>query len=65
MLLARWLQSKLSLARANDVKTILQNSLEETGRNDVKFDVSGMGENNAPLKIKSEKKIFLQSYSNN
>jgi outer membrane protein OmpA-like peptidoglycan-associated protein len=38
------LQSKLSLARANDVKTIIQNSLSKAGRNDVKFDVSGYGE---------------------
>jgi outer membrane protein OmpA-like peptidoglycan-associated protein len=27
----------LSLARANDVKTIIQNSLSKAGRNDVKF----------------------------
>ncbi|WP_158727861.1 MULTISPECIES: OmpA family protein [unclassified Flavobacterium] len=35
----------LSIARANDVKNILQKSLEKMGRNDVKFDVSGYGEN--------------------
>ncbi len=35
----------LSIARANDVKTILQNSLSKTGRNDVKFIVNGFGEN--------------------
>jgi hypothetical protein len=33
------------------MKTIIQNSLSKAGRNDVKFDVSGYGENenNAPL----------------
>jgi flagellar motor protein MotB len=45
MLLVRWLHNQeLSLARANDVKTIIQNSLSKAGRNDVKFDVSGYGE---------------------
>jgi outer membrane protein OmpA-like peptidoglycan-associated protein len=36
----------LSLARANDVKSILLNELKRTGRNDVKFEVHGMGEDN-------------------
>jgi outer membrane protein OmpA-like peptidoglycan-associated protein len=54
------LQSKLSLARANDVKTIIQNSLSKAGRNDVKFDVSGYGENenNAPFDNKTQRNAF-------
>jgi hypothetical protein len=43
----------LSLARANDVKTILQNSLSKAGRNDVKFDGYGENENNAPFDNKN------------
>lgn len=35
---------KLSLARANDVKKIFENALLKAGRKDVKFEVSGMGE---------------------
>jgi outer membrane protein OmpA-like peptidoglycan-associated protein len=35
---------KLSLARANDVKGILESSLAKAGRNDVKFEVYGFGE---------------------
>jgi len=34
----------LSLARANDVKSILVKSLKNAGRTDVKFDVFGYGE---------------------
>ncbi|UEG50877.1 outer membrane beta-barrel protein [Ferruginibacter lapsinanis] len=34
----------LSLARANDVKGILENSLARAGRSDVKFEVFGLGE---------------------
>jgi len=34
----------LSLARANDVKGILENSLSKAGRNDVKIEVFGFGE---------------------
>lgn len=37
----------LSLARANDTKTILNNSLKAMGRNDVTFEVIGNGENNS------------------
>lgn len=37
----------LSLARANDTKTILSNSLKAMGRNDVTFEVKGNGENNS------------------
>ena len=36
---------RLSLARANDVKSILVKSLQKAGRNDVKFEVIGFGEN--------------------
>ena len=35
---------KLSLARANDVKSIIQNKLNKLGRHDVKFVVNGYGE---------------------
>ena len=35
---------ELSLARANDVKSIIQNSLATTGRTDVTFEVYGFGE---------------------
>ena len=34
----------LSLARANDVKSIIEKSLAKAGRNDVKFEVYGSGE---------------------
>ncbi len=34
----------LSLARANDVKSILEKSLLNSGTNNVKFDIQGMGE---------------------
>jgi outer membrane protein OmpA-like peptidoglycan-associated protein len=34
----------LSLARANDVKSIIEKSLAKAGRNDVKFEVTGNGE---------------------
>jgi len=35
---------ELSLARANDVRTILEKSLKDAGRSDVKFEVYGTGE---------------------
>lgn len=35
---------KLSLARANDVKGILENGLAKAGRSDVKFEIHGFGE---------------------
>ena len=35
---------KLSLARANDVKSIIEKSLAKSGRNDVKFEIHGYGE---------------------
>lgn len=34
----------LSMARANDVRSIIESALKASGRNDVKFEVSGMGE---------------------
>lgn len=34
----------LSLARANDVRSIIENSLSKAGRSDVKFEVYGFGE---------------------
>jgi outer membrane protein OmpA-like peptidoglycan-associated protein len=45
----------LSLARANDVKTIIENGLAKTGRNDVKFELNGFGEdaNQAPFENKT------------
>lgn len=35
---------KLSLARANDVRSIIEKALSKAGRNDVKFEVYGFGE---------------------
>lgn len=45
----------LSLARANDVKKIIENGLAKTGRNDVKFELNGFGEdaNKAPFENKT------------
>jgi hypothetical protein len=40
----------LSLARANDVKTIIENGLAKIGRNDVKFELNGFGEDANLLK---------------
>lgn len=37
---------KLSLARANDVSTIMNDALKKLGRTDVKFEVNGFGEDN-------------------
>lgn len=50
----------LSLARANDVKDILQKSLTDAGRNDVKFEVIGNGEdeNTAPFENKFPEERF-------
>ncbi|TRX42788.1 OmpA family protein [Flavobacterium restrictum] len=43
---------KLSLARANDVKNILESALAKLGRTDVTFDIKGYGEdlNHSPFK---------------
>jgi outer membrane protein OmpA-like peptidoglycan-associated protein len=38
---------ELSLARANEVKSILESALAKAGRNDVKFEVYGFGEDEA------------------
>lgn len=45
----------LSLARANDVKSIIESGLSNTGRNDVKFELHGFGEdeNKAPFENKT------------
>jgi len=50
----------LSLARANDVKDILEKSLTDAGRNDVKFEVIGNGEdeNTAPFENKYPEERF-------
>jgi outer membrane protein OmpA-like peptidoglycan-associated protein len=51
---------KLSLARANEVKNILKNSLSKAGREDVKFEVMGFGEDtsNAPFDNKLPEERF-------
>jgi outer membrane protein OmpA-like peptidoglycan-associated protein len=51
---------KLSEARANDVKAILEKGLAAAGRSDVKFDVSGYGEdlNMAPFDNKYPEERF-------
>ena len=51
---------ELSLARANDVKGILENGLTKVGRTDVKFDVHGFGEdqNLAPFNNKYPEERF-------
>lgn len=43
---------KLSEARANEVKNIMENALAKLGRTDVKFQVNGYGEdvNHSPFK---------------
>jgi outer membrane protein OmpA-like peptidoglycan-associated protein len=50
----------LSVARANDVKTILENGLAKAGRSDVKFEVHGYGEdqNLAPFENKFPEERF-------
>jgi outer membrane protein OmpA-like peptidoglycan-associated protein len=51
---------KLSLARANDVKGILENGLSKAGRTDVKFEIHGFGEdqNLAPFNNKYPEERF-------
>jgi len=48
------------LARANDVKSIMQEGLRKAGRNDVKFNVSGLGEDpkTAPFNNKYPEERF-------
>ena len=50
----------MSLARANDVKSILASGLSKTGRNDVKFEVVGYGENEnkSPFENKTPEERF-------
>ncbi|MFV8369901.1 OmpA family protein [Flavobacterium sp. LB2R40] len=50
----------LSLARANNAKSIIENALAKTGRKDVTFDVSGYGENenNSPFENKTPEERF-------
>jgi hypothetical protein len=50
----------LSLARANDVKNILESGLSKAGRNDVKFEVLGFGENEnkSPFENKTPEERF-------
>ena len=51
---------KLSQARANDVRTILESALSKSGRNDVKFEVSAYGEdpNQSPFNNKYPEERF-------
>jgi len=51
---------KLSLSRANDVRNIIQEGLRKVGRNDVKFEVSGLGEDprTAPFNNKYPEERF-------
>jgi len=51
---------ELSVARANDVKGILEKSLAKAGRTDVKFQVSGFGEDekSAPFENKFPEERF-------
>ncbi|MDO8929141.1 MAG: OmpA family protein, partial [Bacteroidota bacterium] len=51
---------KLSLARANDVKGIMEKALAKSNRTDVKFDVRGFGEdeNLAPFDNKFPEERF-------
>ena len=50
----------LSIARANDVKGILASALSKAGRNDVKFEVNGFGEdeNKSPFENKTPEERF-------
>jgi outer membrane protein OmpA-like peptidoglycan-associated protein len=51
---------ELSLARANEVKRIIENALTKAGRTDVKFDVYGFGEDEslAPFENKLVEERF-------
>jgi outer membrane protein OmpA-like peptidoglycan-associated protein len=51
---------ELSMARANDVKGIIEKSLSKAGRNDVSIEVSGLGEdeNLAPFDNKFPEERF-------
>jgi len=45
---------KLSLARANNVQSILEEGLKDVGRTDVTFVTSGMGENAKTAQFKNK-----------
>ena len=49
---------KLSLARANDTRAILEKGLKKAGRSDVKFEVSASGEAQAPFSNKFPEERF-------
>jgi len=51
---------KLSMARANEVKSILESALAKSGRTDVKFEVNGYGEdpNHSPFNNKFPEERF-------
>jgi outer membrane protein OmpA-like peptidoglycan-associated protein len=51
---------ELSIARANDVKGIIEKSLAKAGRSDVKYQVSGFGEDekSAPFENKFPEERF-------
>ncbi len=51
---------RLSLARANDVRDIMEDALAKAGRKDVKFDVKGLGEDvtTAPFENKYPEERF-------
>ncbi len=49
---------KLSLARANDVRTIIEKSLSNLGRSDVKFEVLGFGEEQSQFENNSPEERF-------
>jgi hypothetical protein len=46
------------LARANDVKGIIEKSLAKAGRSDVKFEVYGEGEKSTPFANKFPEERF-------
>ena len=50
----------LSIARANDVKSIIEKSLAKAGRSDVKYQVNGFGEDekSAPFENKYPEERF-------
>jgi len=49
---------RLSLARANDVKKIMQDALAKSGRTDVKFETIGFGEEDMPFGNKYPEERF-------
>jgi outer membrane protein OmpA-like peptidoglycan-associated protein len=49
---------RLSIARANDVKQIIENALSKAGRSDVKFEVYGFGPDQSPFENKYPEERF-------